>query len=123
MCSGPSGAPIVRLRRETCQLQRPHPNPDKVLRDLLESAEQARTATQVYWRLVEAAFSISGSGTIQSEAGESRPFSFPSSNPGAAALRKYRDFFDIVEHSLLQTTVLAICRIFEHGEGHSSVSS
>ncbi len=95
----------------------PTPDPELILRHLRESAEQARAAKQVVWRLYESHLS----STLETQVGTNPPVSSYSWNPGVPVYRKYRDFFDIIELSLLHTMVLAIYRIFEHGEEHASV--
>ena len=93
------------------------PQPEVILRHLLESAEQARAAKQVGWRLFESHVSF----TFEFQAGTGKPVASSGSNPGVPGYQKYKDFFDIIELSLLHTMVLGVCRIFDSRPDHASV--
>ncbi len=86
------------------------PSPEKLLRDLLDSAEQASAARQTMWRLYESFLS-----TSFEMSGPSGTHSSSSTNPGVPAYRKYGAFFDAVTTSLFQSMTLAVCRIFDDG--------
>jgi hypothetical protein len=58
---------------------------------------------------------------LEIQVGTGKPVPSSASNPGRPVYRKYRDFFDIVELSLLHTMVLGVCRIFDPRPDHASV--